>query len=201
MLLFFSVFCVYIDNMVFEMLFEIVCFVVNFQVLELRSGYRCVVDDGNMYVFGGYFLYNENFFYCELWCFNIVIKIWYCVNIIGFFLNEVVLSCFVYDKGNFIVFGGFGVFFGESNSKRFYVCFLRRYQWFDFMKIYFDKEESDGEGVLLIVGYGQSMVLFRDKELYVFGGIMGLEFNLYLYCYSFFNYIWEYVKSYNFFVF
>lgn len=105
---------------------EIIVFLLNFFILELRSGYRCGFDDGNIYVFGGYFLYNEDYFFWELWCFNIGIKMWYLLEIIGFFFSEVVLSCFVLDKGNLIVFGGFGVFFGMCNSKKFYVCFLRR---------------------------------------------------------------------------
>ena len=48
-----------------------------------------------------------------------------------------------------------------------------------------------------IAAYGQSMVLSNDKELYVFGGTTGLEFNSYLYRYSFSNHTWEYVKGEN----
>lgn len=195
--LFPSVLCVHIDNMASETLLETVRPAANSQVPEPRSGHRCAADDGNMYVFGGYSPHNENFLYRELWRFNIATKTWHCVNTTGPFPNEVASSCLVYDKGNLIVFGGSGVPFGESNSKKLHVCSLRRHQWFDLTETYSDKEESDGEGVSPIAGYGQSMVLSRDRELYVFGGTTGLEFNSYLYRYSFSNHTWEYVKSHN----
>lgn len=45
--------------------------------------------------------------------------------IIGLFFIEVVFSCVILDKGNLIVFGGFGVLFGMCNSNKFYICFLK----------------------------------------------------------------------------
>ena len=189
--------CAVIDNMASELVIETVRPTANSQVPEPRSGHRCGADDGNLYVFGGYSPNNENYLYRELWRFNIATKTWHYVNTTGPFPNEVASSCLVYDKGNLIVFGGSGVPFGESNSKKLHVCSLRRHQWFDLSETYSDKEESDGEDVSPIAGYGQSMVLSKDKELYVFGGTTGLEFNSYLYRYSFSTHTWLYVKGQN----
>lgn len=170
----------------------------NSPIPEPRSGHRCGSDDGNIYVFGGYSPHYEDYLFRELWRFNIGTKTWHLLETTGPFPNEVASSCLVLDKGNLIVFGGSGVPFGMCNSKKLYVCSLRRLQWFDLSEGYsFKEENADGEDTSPIAGYGQSMVISRDKELYVFGGTTGLEFNSYLYRYSLFKQTWEYLKGDN----
>ncbi|XP_078344080.1 kelch domain-containing protein 10-like [Oculina patagonica] len=169
----------------------------NSQIPEPRSGHRCGSDDGNIYVFGGYSPHYDDYLFRELWCFNIATKMWHLLQTTGPFPTEVASSCLVLDKGNLIVFGGSGVPFGMCNSKKLHICSLKKLQWFDLSERYSDKEESDGEDISPIAGYGQSMVLSRDKELYVFGGTTGLEFNSYLYRYSLFKHTWEYLKGDN----
>ena len=167
------------------------------QIPRPRSGHRCGSDDGNIYVFGGYSPHYEDELFQELWRFNIATKTWHLLPTTGPFPSEVASSCVVLDRGNLIVFGGSGVPFGMCNSKKLHICSLRKLQWFDLTEGYSDKEESDGEDVSPIAGYGQSMVLSSDKELYVFGGTTGLEFNSYLYRYSLLNHTWDYLKSEN----
>lgn len=148
-------------------------------------------------MFGGYSPHYDNELFQELWRFNIATRTWYLLRTTGPFPNEVASSCVVLDGGNLIVFGGSGVPFGMCNSKKLHICSLRKLQWFDFSERYTGKEESDGEDVSPIAGYGQSMVLSSDKELYVFGGTTGLEFNSYLYRYSLIKHTWDYVRSEN----
>ena len=167
------------------------------QIPRPRSGHRCGSDDGNIYVFGGYSPHYEDELFQELWRFNIATKTWHLLPTTGPFPREVASSCVVLDRGNLIVFGGSGVPFGMCNSKKLHICSLRKLQWFDLSERYSDKEESDGEDVSPIAGYGQSMVLSSDKELYVFGGTTGLEFNSYLYRYSLLKHTWDYLKSEN----
>ena len=87
--------------------------------------------------------------------------------------------------------------FGLCNSKKLHICFLKKRHWFDLSERYSEKAESDGEDISPIAGYGQSMVLSSDKDLYVFGGTTGLEFNSYLYRYSLLKHTWDYVRCEN----
>ena len=167
------------------------------QIPDPRSGHRCAADDGNIYVFGGYSPHFADNLFRELWRFNIATKTWHFLETTGPFPNEVASSCVVLHRGNLIVFGGSGVPFGLCNSKKLHICYLKKRHWFDLSERYSEKAESDGEDISPIAGYGQSMVLSCDKDLYVFGGTTGLEFNSYLYRYSLLKHTWDYVRCEN----
>lgn len=157
-----------------------------------RSGHRCCSDEGNIYVFGGYSPHHKDELFQELWRFNVATKKWKLLPTTGgSFPTEVASSCVVLDKGNLIVFGGSGVPFGMCNSKKLHICSLKTLQWFDLSDRYSERAENEGEDASPIAGYGQSMVLSSDKELYVFGGTTGLEFNSYLYRYSLKEHKWS----------
>ena len=167
------------------------------QIPEPRSGHRCGSNDGNIYVFGGYSPHNRDRLFKELWRFNICTKTWHLLPTTGPAPSEVASSCVLLDRGNLIVFGGSGVPFGLCNSKKLHICSLRTLEWFDLSEMYFDKEESDGEDISPIAGYGQSMTLSLNKELYVFGGTTGLEFNSFLYRYSLSKNRWDFIRREN----
>lgn len=167
------------------------------EIPKPRSGHRCCSDEGNVYVFGGYSPHHHHELFQELWRFNISTRTWTLMPTTGPFPTEVASSCVILDKGNLIVFGGSGVPFGMCNSNKLHICSLKTLQWFDFSERFSEHAEDGREDVSPIAGYGQSMVLSCDKELYVFGGTTGLEFNSYLYRYSLHERKWDCLRSDN----
>ena len=163
-----------------------------------RSGHRCVSDSGNLYVYGGYSPFHEDKLFHELWKFNYGTRIWSPIKTSGKFPAEVASSCVLLDRGNLIVFGGSGYPFGYFNSNNLFVCSLRDAHWHQIEWINTqdeeDSEESDFNGAVPLAGYGQSIVLSPEKELYVFGGTTGLQFNSQLHRFSFAKCEWEHLK-------
>ena len=162
-----------------------------------RSGHRCVSDSGSLYVYGGYSPLHEAKLFHELWKFNYATKTWSQVVTSGNFPGEVASSCVVLDRGNLIVFGGSGYPFGYFNSNKLFVCNLKEKQWVQIEWINTinanSEVESELEGSVPLPGYGQSVVLSPDRELYIFGGTTGLQFNSHLHRFSFTKCEWEHL--------
>ncbi|EDO31221.1 predicted protein [Nematostella vectensis] len=160
-----------------------------------RSGHRCVADDRNVYVFGGYSPHYSEKLFRELWRFNIASQCWSRVITTGPFPSSVCSSCVLLNKGNLIVYGGSGIPFGQSNSAQLHICLLSKKEWIELETTtgyLYDKKPS-----LPIPGYGQSMVLSPDQDLYVFAGTTGHMFNCYLSKFSFKTKEWKYVSTQN----
>lgn len=113
----------------------------------------------------------------------------------GKFPREVASSCVVLDRGNLIVFGGSGYPFGYVNSNKLFICNLKKKKWVLKTENASSEDESEFEGAVPIPppGYGQSVVLSPDREIYIFGGTTGLKFNSHLHRFSFTKCEWEHL--------
>ncbi|XP_059843028.1 kelch domain-containing protein 10 isoform X4 [Hypanus sabinus] len=140
-----------------------------------RSGHRCVADNSNLYVFGGY---NPDYeesggpeneaypLFRELWRYNFASGIWQQVGTEGFMPRELASMSVVLHGNNLLVFGGTGVPFGESSGNDVHVCNINYKRW--------ALLNCRGEKPNPI--YGQAMVIINGY-LYIFGGTTGYVYN------------------------
>ncbi|KAG7281903.1 hypothetical protein CRUP_031152 [Coryphaenoides rupestris] len=96
-----------------------------------RSGHRCVADNANLYVFGGYNpdfeeaggSENEDYpLFRELWRFHFATATWQQLRTEGYMPTELASMSVVLHGNNLLVFGGTGIPFGESNGNDVHVC-------------------------------------------------------------------------------
>uniref|UniRef100_A0A6I8SHS9 Kelch domain-containing protein 10 n=1 Tax=Xenopus tropicalis TaxID=8364 RepID=A0A6I8SHS9_XENTR len=96
-----------------------------------RSGHRCVADNTNLYVFGGYNPdydesggpENEDYpLFRELWRYHFATGMWHQMGTDGHMPRELASMSLVLHGHNLLVFGGTGIPFGESNGNDVYVC-------------------------------------------------------------------------------
>ncbi|KAL0618096.1 Kelch domain-containing protein 10, partial [Plecturocebus cupreus] len=90
-----------------------------------RSGHRCVADNTNLYVFGGYNPDydesggpdNEDYpLFRELWRYHFATGVWHQMGTDGYMPRELASMSLVLHGNNLLVFGGTGIPFGESNG-------------------------------------------------------------------------------------
>ncbi|KAL7979841.1 hypothetical protein Chor_008179 [Crotalus horridus] len=90
-----------------------------------ESGHRCVADNANLYVFGGYNPdydesggpENEDYpLFRELWRYNFATGTWHQMGTEGYMPRELASMSLVLHGNNLLVFGGTGIPFGESNG-------------------------------------------------------------------------------------
>uniref|UniRef100_A0A8C5WIP6 Kelch domain-containing protein 10 n=1 Tax=Leptobrachium leishanense TaxID=445787 RepID=A0A8C5WIP6_9ANUR len=99
-----------------------------------RSGHRCVADNTNLYVFGGYNPdYDESgrpenedyLLFRELWRYHFATGTWHQMGTDGYMPRELASMSLVLHGYNLLVFGGTGIPFDERNGND--VCDGRRY--------------------------------------------------------------------------
>ncbi|KAG9489828.1 hypothetical protein GDO78_005642 [Eleutherodactylus coqui] len=136
-----------------------------------RSGHRCVADNTNLYVFGGYNPdydesggpENEDYpLFRELWRYHFATGTWHQMGTDGYMPRELASMSLVLHGYNLLVFGGTGIPFGESNGNDVHVCNVKYKRW--------EKLNCDGKKPNRI--YGQAMAIINGF-LYVFGGTTG----------------------------
>ncbi|XP_061494013.1 kelch domain-containing protein 10 [Rhineura floridana] len=141
------------------------------RVPPARSGHRCVADNANLYVFGGYNPdydesggpENEDYpLFRELWRYNFANGTWHQMGTEGYMPRELASMSLVLHGNNLLVFGGTGIPFGESNGNDVHVCNVRYKRWALF--------NCRGKKPNRI--YGQAMAIINGS-LYVFGGTTG----------------------------
>ncbi|XP_077196512.1 kelch domain-containing protein 10 isoform X2 [Paroedura picta] len=139
------------------------------RVPPARSGHRCVADNANLYVFGGYNPAesegpeNENYpLFRELWRYNFATSTWHQMGTEGYMPRELASMSLVLHGNNLLVFGGTGIPFGESNGNDVHVCNVKYKRWALFT--------CRGKKPNRI--YGQAMAIINGS-LYVFGGTTG----------------------------
>ncbi|XP_008933405.1 PREDICTED: kelch domain-containing protein 10-like, partial [Merops nubicus] len=103
-----------------------------------RSGHRCVADNANLYVFGGYNPdydesggpENEDYpLFRELWRYNFATDTWHQMSTEGYMPRELASMSLVLHGNNLLVFGGTGIPFGESNGNDVHVCNVKYKRW------------------------------------------------------------------------
>uniref|UniRef100_A0A671R0C4 Kelch domain-containing protein 10 n=2 Tax=Sinocyclocheilus TaxID=75365 RepID=A0A671R0C4_9TELE len=136
-----------------------------------RSGHRCVADNTNLYVFGGYNpdydesggSENEDYpLFRELWRFHFATGTWQQIRTEGFMPTELASMSAVLHGNNLLVFGGTGIPFGENNGNDVHVCNVKYKRW--------SLLNCRGKKPNRI--YGQAMAIINGF-LYVFGGTTG----------------------------
>ncbi|XP_073185023.1 kelch domain-containing protein 10 isoform X2 [Lepidochelys kempii] len=136
-----------------------------------RSGHRCVADNANLYVFGGYNPdydesggpENEDYpLFRELWRYNFATGAWHQMGTEGYMPRELASMSLVLHGNNLLVFGGTGIPFGESNGNDVHVCNVKYKRW--------ALLSCRGKKPNRI--YGQAMAIINGS-LYVFGGTTG----------------------------
>ncbi|NXN08230.1 KLD10 protein, partial [Indicator maculatus] len=136
-----------------------------------RSGHRCVADNANLYVFGGYNPdydesggpENEDYpLFRELWRYNFATGTWHQMGTEGYMPRELASMSLVLHGNNLLVFGGTGIPFGESNGNDVHVCNVKYKRW--------ALLSCRGKKPNRI--YGQAMAIINGC-LYVFGGTTG----------------------------
>ncbi|XP_077354819.1 kelch domain-containing protein 10 isoform X1 [Festucalex cinctus] len=151
-----------------------------------RSGHRCVADNANLYVFGGYNpdydesggSENDDYpLFRELWRYHFATGRWQQLETEGFVPSELAsmsapkgknvnvsrfLAAAVLHGNNLLVFGGTGIPFGENNGNDVHVCNVKYKRW-SLLKCRGKKPNRI---------YGQAMVIINGS-LYVFGGTTG----------------------------
>uniref|UniRef100_A0A8D0C549 Kelch domain-containing protein 10 n=1 Tax=Salvator merianae TaxID=96440 RepID=A0A8D0C549_SALMN len=141
------------------------------RVPPARSGHRCVADNANLYVFGGYNPdydesggpENEDYpLFRELWRYNFATGVWHQMGTEGYMPRELASMSLVLHGNNLLVFGGTGIPFGESNGNDVHVCNVKYKRWALF--------NCRGKKPNRI--YGQAMAIINGS-LYVFGGTTG----------------------------
>ncbi|XP_042104761.1 kelch domain-containing protein 10 isoform X3 [Ovis aries] len=136
-----------------------------------RSGHRCVADNTNLYVFGGYNPDydesggpdNEDYpLFRELWRYHFATGVWHQMGTDGYMPRELASMSLVLHGNNLLVFGGTGIPFGESNGNDVHVCNVKYKRW--------ALLSCRGKKPSRI--YGQAMAIINGS-LYVFGGTTG----------------------------
>ncbi|MGH0127855.1 UNVERIFIED_CONTAM: hypothetical protein FKN15_032524, partial [Acipenser sinensis] len=136
-----------------------------------RSGHRCVADNANLYVFGGYNpdfdesggSENEDYpLFRELWRYHFATGTWQQMRTEGYMPRELASMSAVLHGNNLLVFGGTGIPFGESNGNDVHVCNVKFKRW--------SLLSCRGKKPNRI--YGQAMAIINGY-LYVFGGTTG----------------------------
>uniref|UniRef100_A0AAQ5Y9N8 Kelch domain-containing protein 10 n=1 Tax=Amphiprion ocellaris TaxID=80972 RepID=A0AAQ5Y9N8_AMPOC len=136
-----------------------------------RSGHRCVADNTNLYVFGGYNpdydesggSENEDYpLFRELWKYHFATGCWQQIRTEGYMPTELASMSAVLHGNNLLVFGGTGIPFGENNGNDVHVCNVKYKRW--------SLLNCRGKKPNRI--YGQAMVIINGF-LYVFGGTTG----------------------------
>ncbi|KAA8580180.1 hypothetical protein FQN60_005715, partial [Etheostoma spectabile] len=136
-----------------------------------RSGHRCVADNTNLYVFGGYNpdydesggSENEDYpLFRELWRYHFATGCWQQIQTEGYMPTELASMSAVLHGNNLLVFGGTGIPFGENNGNDVHVCNVKYKRW--------SLLNCRGKKPNRI--YGQAMVIINGF-LYVFGGTTG----------------------------
>ncbi|KAG8515674.1 Kelch domain-containing protein 10 [Galemys pyrenaicus] len=103
-----------------------------------RSGHRCVADNTNLYVFGGYNPDydesggpdNEDYpLFRELWRYHFATGVWHQMGTDGYMPRELASMSLVLHGNNLLVFGGTGIPFGESNGNDVHVCNVKYKRW------------------------------------------------------------------------
>ncbi|KAM9502717.1 kelch domain-containing protein 10-like isoform 7-T7 [Salvelinus alpinus] len=140
-----------------------------------RSGHRCVADNANLYVFGGYNpdfeeaggSENEDYpLFRELWRFHFATATWQQVHTEGYMPTELASMSAVLHSNNLLVFGGTGIPFGESNGNDVHVCNVHYKRW----KLLNCRGKKPNRI------YGQAMAIINGY-LYVFGGTTGYVYS------------------------
>lgn len=147
-----------------------------------RSGHRCVVDESDLYAFGGYNPHvaadDEEMagdatwpdscpLFRELWRFNLASRSWTKVKTGGHTPRELASHAALLCGRQLMVFGGTGVPFGFSSSNSVHLCDLSTHEWQEFQTV----------GEAPPKQYGQAMALV-DGGLYVIGGTTGYEYSI-----------------------
>uniref|UniRef100_A0A3B4BU59 Kelch domain-containing protein 10 n=1 Tax=Pygocentrus nattereri TaxID=42514 RepID=A0A3B4BU59_PYGNA len=136
-----------------------------------RSGHRCVADNTNLYVFGGYNpdydesggSENEDYpLFRELWRYHFATGTWQQIRTEGYMPTELASMSAVLHGNNLLVFGGTGIPFGENNGNDVHVCNVKYKRW--------SLLNCRGKKPNRI--YGQAMAIINGF-LYVFGGTTG----------------------------
>ncbi|KAK0134605.1 Kelch domain-containing protein 10 [Merluccius polli] len=160
-----------------------------------RSGHRCVADDANLYVFGGYNpdfdeaggSENEDYpLFRELWRFHFATATWQQLRTEGYMPTELASMSAVLHGNNLLVFGGTGIPFGESNGNDVHVCNIHYKRW--------NLLNCRGHKPNRI--YGQAMVIINGY-LYVFGGTTGYFYSTDLHRLDLSTRIWVHLKPKN----
>ncbi|XP_078488171.1 kelch domain-containing protein 10 [Ciona intestinalis] len=138
-----------------------------------RSGHRCVADDNNLWVFGGY---NPDIriingqpsdgLLREMWKFNLTTKVWKQLPSHENMPAEVASHAVFRHGKHMLVFGGTGFPFGETSSNKLSVCHLPTGQW----------RLLNCNGSVPDPVYGQAITVV-DSDLYVYGGTAGRIYN------------------------
>ncbi|KAK7895351.1 hypothetical protein WMY93_020676 [Mugilogobius chulae] len=160
-----------------------------------RSGHRCVADNTNLYVFGGYNpdydesggSENEDYpLFRELWRYHFATGRWQQIQTEGYMPTELASMSAVLHGNNLLVFGGTGIPFGENNSNDVHVCNVKYKRW--------SLLNCRGKKPNRI--YGQAMVIINGF-LYVFGGTTGYNYSTDLHRLDLTSREWIYLKPNN----
>lgn len=160
-----------------------------------RSGHRCVADNTNLYVFGGYNPDydesggpdNEDYpLFRELWRYHFATGVWHQMGTDGYMPRELASMSLVLHGNNLLVFGGTGIPFGESNGNDVHVCNVKYKRW--------ALLSCRGKRPSRI--YGQAMALINGS-LYVFGGTTGYIYSTDLHKLDLNTMVWTQLKPNN----
>ncbi|MBN3298403.1 KLD10 protein, partial [Amia calva] len=160
-----------------------------------RSGHRCVADNSNLYVFGGYNpdydesggSENEDYpLFRELWRYHFATGTWQQMRTEGYMPTELASMSAVLHGNNLLVFGGTGIPFGENNGNDVHVCNVKYKRW--------SLLNCRGKKPNRI--YGQAMAIINGY-LYVFGGTTGYIYSTDLHRLDLTTREWIHLKPYN----
>uniref|UniRef100_A0A1A8I7N6 Kelch domain containing 10 n=1 Tax=Nothobranchius kuhntae TaxID=321403 RepID=A0A1A8I7N6_NOTKU len=160
-----------------------------------RSGHRCVADNANLYVFGGYNpdydesggSENEDYpLFRELWRYHFATGCWQQIQTKGYMPTELASMSAVLHGNNLLVFGGTGIPFGENNGNDVHVCNVNYKRW-SLLNCRGKKPKRT---------YGQAMVIINGF-LYVFGGTTGYIYSTDLHRLDLSTHEWIHLKPNN----
>ena len=146
-------------------------------VPKKRSGHRCVCNQENLWIWGGYCPIEElsdndnedddenapspSCIFPELWKFNFSTKRWSLLRTTGDVPTKTVAShgAVLHGNSTLVVFGGTGFPFGETLSNSLHICNLNTLVW----------KKYDLKGEVPLGLYGNSIVLIDDFLYILFG--------------------------------
>uniref|UniRef100_A0A8D3C181 Kelch domain-containing protein 10 n=1 Tax=Scophthalmus maximus TaxID=52904 RepID=A0A8D3C181_SCOMX len=170
-------------------------YIVGLRTPPARSGHRCVADNTNLYVFGGYNpdydesggSDNEDYpLFRELWRYHFATGCWQQIRTEGYMPTELASMSAVLHGNNLLVFGGTGIPFGENNGNDVHVCNVNYKRW--------SLLNCRGKKPNRI--YGQAMVIINGF-LYVFGGTTGYIYSTDLHRLDLTTREWSHLKPNN----
>lgn len=154
-----------------------------------RSGHRILVDDGNMYVLGGYnpVVVDESTvedeeelckrIFVEMWRFNFFLRQWRQLQMTGDCPKYLASHSASLHGKTILTFGGSGIPFGERSSQSLHMCQVDpnsdSVQW-KLLKSW---------GIEPQRKYGQCQ-LYQWPYLYIVGGTTGFVYNSDVHCYD-----------------